>query len=60
MITWKAQLNPKQIQQTASYVLTLHGTKPPNGKPPEGQIYKEESVKSDSVKTGKTDSLKGK
>lgn len=60
MITWKAQLNPKQIQQTASYVLTLHGTKPPNGKPPEGQIYKEESVKPDSVKTGKTDSLKGK
>ncbi len=60
MITWKAQLNPKQIQQTASYVLTLYGTKPPNGKPPEGQIYKEESVKPDSTKTGKTDRLKGK
>lgn len=60
MITWKAQLNPKQIQQTASYVLTLYGTKPPNGKAPEGQIYKEESVKSDSTKIVKTDSLKSK
>lgn len=54
MISWKAQLNPKQIQQTASYVLTLHGTKPPNGKAPEGNIYKEEPVKSDSTKTDTT------
>ncbi|MCX6163910.1 MAG: c-type cytochrome [Ignavibacteriae bacterium] len=60
MITWKAQLNPKQIQQTASYVLTLHGTKPPNGKAPEGQVYKEETEKKDSAKVVKTDSLKSK
>jgi mono/diheme cytochrome c family protein len=60
MITWKAQLNPKQIQQIASYVLTLYGTKPPNGKAPEGQIYKEETMKSDSTKVVKTDSLKSK
>jgi cytochrome c oxidase cbb3-type subunit 3 len=60
MITWKAQLNPKQIQQTASYVLTFHGTKPPNGKAPEGNIYKEENVKTDSVKVEKKDSTKVK
>lgn len=60
MITWKAQLNPKQIQQTASYILTLHGTKPPNGKAPEGNIYKEENVKTDSVKVEKKDSTKAK
>lgn len=59
MITWKAQLNPKQIQQTASYVLTLYGTKPPNGKAPEGNIYKEEAIK-DSTKVMKTDTTKVK
>ncbi len=58
MITWKAQLNPKQIQQTASFVLTLHGTKPPNGKAPEGNLYKEEEVKNDSSKVTKTDTTK--
>ncbi|MFA5403510.1 MAG: cbb3-type cytochrome c oxidase N-terminal domain-containing protein [Ignavibacteria bacterium] len=60
MISWKAQLNPKQIQQAASYVLSLHGTNPPNGKPPEGLIYKEEAVTKDSTKVVKTDSLKNK
>lgn len=58
MITWKAQLNPKQIQQVASFVLSLHGTNPPNGKPPEGNIYKEEPVNNDSTKVTKTDSTK--
>jgi cytochrome c oxidase cbb3-type subunit III len=60
MITWKAQLNPKQIQQAASYVLSLHGTNPPNGKPPEGQIYKEEATTKDSTKVIKSDSTKNK
>jgi len=60
MITWKAQLNPKQIQQTASYVLTFYGTKPPNGKAPEGNLYKEETGIKDSTKVVKTDSLKSK
>lgn len=60
MITWKAQLNPKQIQQLASYVLTLHGTNPPNGKAPEGNVWKEEPVKTDSSKVTKTDSTKAK
>jgi cytochrome c oxidase cbb3-type subunit 3 len=36
MISWKTQLNPKQIQQVASYVKTLGGTNPPNPKAPEG------------------------
>lgn len=36
MISWKTQLNPKQIQQVASYVKTLQGTKPQNPKAPEG------------------------
>lgn len=39
MITWQNQLNPKQIQQVASFVLTLQGTKPAAPKAPEGNIW---------------------
>jgi cytochrome c oxidase cbb3-type subunit III len=40
MISWKDQLNPQQIQQVASYVMSLHGTNPPNPKAPQGDICK--------------------
>ncbi|MEJ2494260.1 MAG: cbb3-type cytochrome c oxidase N-terminal domain-containing protein [Ignavibacteriaceae bacterium] len=42
MISWKTQLNPKQIQEVASYVISLHGTNPENPKPPQGTIWKED------------------
>ncbi len=42
MISWETQLNFKQIQAVASYVISLNGTNPPNGKQPEGNIYSEE------------------
>jgi cytochrome c oxidase cbb3-type subunit 3 len=55
MITWMNQMNPKLMQQVASYVVSLQGTNPPGGKAPEGNIYKDtgDSVKSgaDSIKT---------
>ena len=38
MIAWNKQLNPLQIQQVASYVLSLKGTNPPNAKAPQGEI----------------------
>lgn len=41
MLSWQTQLTPKQMQQVASYVLTLHGTNPPNGKAQEGILYNE-------------------
>ena len=41
MIAWQSQLNPKQMQDVASYVITLHGTIPANPKQPEGPIWKE-------------------
>jgi cytochrome c oxidase cbb3-type subunit 3 len=41
MISWKLVFTPKEIQQIASYVLTLQGTNPPNGKKPEGNVYAE-------------------
>jgi cytochrome c oxidase cbb3-type subunit 3 len=40
MISWESQLSPQQIQEVASYILTLQGTNPPNGKKPEGQEIK--------------------
>ncbi len=42
------QLNPKMIQEVASYVISLQGTNPPGGKPPEGNKYEE--IVSDSLK----------
>jgi cytochrome c oxidase cbb3-type subunit 3 len=54
MITWMNQMNPKLMQQVASYVISLQGTNPPGAKAPEGNIYKETG---DSLKAG-SDSLK--
>ncbi len=39
MISWKSQLNSKQIQEVASYIISLHGTNPQNPKPPQGDKY---------------------
>lgn len=44
MISWQTQLNPKQIQEVASYIISLQGTNPPNAKQPEGQKYIPEST----------------
>lgn len=57
MIAWQNQFNPKSMQEVSSYVLSLQGTNPPNGKAPEGQPYVEAAT--DSVKAGK-DILKSK
>lgn len=55
MISWQNQFNPKQMQVVASYVLSLQGTNPPNGKPPEGNLFTEVT---DSLKTGKDSTVK--
>lgn len=44
MIAWKSQLSPKQIQEVSSYILTLQGTKPANGKAPEGEKWVEQGA----------------
>ncbi|MDJ1466685.1 cbb3-type cytochrome c oxidase N-terminal domain-containing protein [Cytophagaceae bacterium DM2B3-1] len=36
MIAWEKQLNPLQMQQVASYILSLQGSNPPNAKEPQG------------------------
>ncbi len=41
MKSWKDDFSPMQIQQVASYVKSLHGTKPANPKAPQGDLYVE-------------------
>jgi len=42
MISWQTQLNPTQMQEVASYILTLEGTEPAAPKAPEGNIWEPE------------------
>ncbi|MFC5407819.1 cbb3-type cytochrome c oxidase N-terminal domain-containing protein [Larkinella bovis] len=44
MVAWKNQLNPLQIQQVSSYILSLQGTKPANAKEPQGEKATAEPV----------------
>ncbi|ADB39567.1 cbb3-type cytochrome c oxidase N-terminal domain-containing protein [Spirosoma linguale] len=37
MMSWKKQLNPLQVQQVASYILSLQGTNPAGAKAPQGE-----------------------
>jgi len=43
MIRWETQLSPKQIQEVASYVLSLQGTTPAVPKAPQGEKWVEPS-----------------
>jgi cytochrome c oxidase cbb3-type subunit III len=44
MISWKATLKPKQMQEVASYVLSLRGSNPVNPKASEGEIWVDPSA----------------
>lgn len=44
MVAWKGTLKPSEIQQVASYVLSLQGTNPKDPKPAEGEIWVEENA----------------
>jgi len=41
MKSWKEDFSPAQIAQLASFVKSLHGTKPAGGKEPQGILYAE-------------------
>ncbi|WP_158605959.1 cbb3-type cytochrome c oxidase N-terminal domain-containing protein [Taibaiella sp. KBW10] len=53
MKSWKDDYTPRQIQQIASFIETLHGTKPATAKAPQGELYKAENKMpaEDSTKT---------
>ncbi|MDH3711233.1 MAG: c-type cytochrome [Cyclobacteriaceae bacterium] len=39
MISWEPLLSPVQMRDVSSYILSLVGTDPPNGKTPQGELY---------------------
>lgn len=39
MVSWKSTFKPSEIQKVASYVLSLQGSNPPNGKAPQGDLW---------------------
>ena len=49
MISWEPLLSPTQMQNVASYILTLRGSNPPNAKAPQGELYKPESKVEEEV-----------
>ncbi len=61
MQAWASTYSAKEIAQIASYIKSLHGTKPAKVKDPQGELYKEEDTKpaTDSLKI-MNDSIKAK
>jgi cytochrome c oxidase cbb3-type subunit 3 len=58
MITWQNQLNPKQINQVASYILTFDGKIPANPKAPEGTVWVDSTATNKDTLKIKQDTLK--
>ena len=54
MKSWQDDYSPVQIAQLASFIKSLHGTKPPNPKEQQGELYKEAAPKADSTATANT------
>lgn len=44
MIAWKTELKPIEMAQVASYILSMQGTNPADGKEPEGDLYVDASA----------------
>jgi cytochrome c oxidase cbb3-type subunit 3 len=56
MISWKGTLKPKEMQEVASYVLSLKGSNPKDPKAPEGEIWVDENApKTDAATAAVTD-----
>ena len=54
MIAWKQSYKPSEIQQIASYVLTLQGTTPAEPKEPEGDIWVDETTETPTTVPAET------
>lgn len=52
MQAWKDQLSPKLIQQLASYIKSIHGTKPAGAKAPQGPLYEEKGGAAPATNSG--------
>ena len=53
MISWEPLLSPEQMQNVASYVMSMGGSNPPNPKAPQGDVYRpaDDTGQADSVQT---------
>jgi cytochrome c oxidase cbb3-type subunit 3 len=51
MKSWQADLSSLQINELASYIKTLYGSRPANGKSAQGDMYVELTNQKDSLKT---------
>ncbi|MEM8900337.1 MAG: c-type cytochrome, partial [Bacteroidota bacterium] len=51
MISWKAEIKPKDMQDVSSFILSMQGTNPPNPKAPEGEKHVPAEAPADSVST---------
>ena len=60
MQSWKDTYSPTQIAQLASYVKSLHGTKPAVAKEPQGTLYAEEAKGLKDTIKAKVDTLNAK
>ncbi|MCU0435232.1 MAG: c-type cytochrome [Bacteroidia bacterium] len=59
MQAWQNDLSPSEMQEVASYILSIAGTNVPGGKPAEGTIYNPKSTPvADSTASPGADSLK--
>ncbi|MBO9631886.1 MAG: c-type cytochrome [Chitinophagaceae bacterium] len=57
MRSWKEDLSPVQIAQVSSFIKSLHGTNPPNGKEKQGELYQDNGAAAgDSSSAAKPDS----
>lgn len=45
MKSWKEDFSPKKIAQLASFIVSIHGTKPASPKAPQGELYEEAATK---------------
>lgn len=57
MVSWKAIIKPSDIQKVASYVLSLQGSNPKDGKAPEGDVWKDDSAPATDAAAKPADSL---
>jgi cytochrome c oxidase cbb3-type subunit 3 len=56
MIAWEAQMQPTEMQQVSSFIMSLKGTNPANAKAPQGNLYKAEAVVDSTATTVAVDS----
>ena len=55
MKSWQDDYSPVQIAQLASFIKSLHGTNPPNGKEKQGDLFKEDAAPAKDSATAKKD-----